>query len=215
MPRLRTRAALFTATTLAATTAVATFAMGSSNATPTADTTRDVKLTPTLKLKDDATKLKGLTVKGAVHNRGPISRAELADMKARAFKITFQTGDGPQTHKYSGPLLLDVLNMAEPAFSTDKHDPLRFAILIKASDGFLAALSWGEIEPELENKHVIVALTEDGKKLARPRLVVPRDMHGARQVYDVAAIILLRLSPDLAKGSAGSMDASDPAHHSM
>jgi hypothetical protein len=210
MARLRTRVALFSAATLATTAAVATFTVGSSTAS-SAPAVPTVAMTPAA--SDTTGAKKGLTVKGAVHEPGPISRADLEGMKAHTFTMTYQTSSGPQTHKYSGPLLIDVLDVADPAFSSDKHDPLRYAILIKASDGFLAAVSWGEIEPELENKHVIVALTEDGKKLDRPRLVIPRDMHGARQVYDVTALILLRLSPALAKGEAGAMSEDDSTAH--
>ncbi len=164
MSRLRTRIALFSATTLAATAAVATFAVGSSNASPAP---AHVDVSPTVATAKAAAK-KGITINGAVEERGPVSRAELEDFTPRAMKMTYQTSSGPQTHRYTGPLLLDVLNSVEPNFSSDDHDPLRFVILVKATDGFLAALAWGEIEPELANKRAIIALTEDGKKLEPP-----------------------------------------------
>lgn len=63
------------------------------------------------------------------------------------------------------------------------------------------------------HKKVLITLTEDGKALARPRLVVPGDKHGARQVYDVASISLLRLSTILNKGTAGSQDPKAGGTH--
>ncbi len=159
-----------------------------------------------------AAKLRGVTVNGAVGDRGPISRAALAGFDQRVVRMTYQTSGGPQTHRYTGPLLLDVLRSAEPNFSSDRHDPLRYAVLVQATDGFLAAIAWGELDPELANKRAIVALTEDGKKLTRPRIVLPGDHHGARQVYDVASISLLRLSPEMATGKAGRVLRNSPGH---
>ncbi len=210
MSRMRTRVALFSATTLAATAAVATFTVGSSTASP------DLSNAPTVNVagRDAAAKHKGISINGAVEDRGPISRPELEAFTQRTMKMKYQTSGGEQSHRYTGPLLLDVLNSVEPNFSSDKHDPLRFVFLVKATDGFLAALAWGEIDPELANKRAIIALTEDGTKLDRPRLVLPGDHHGARQVYDVATISLLRLTPNMANGAAGKQeDHADVGHN--
>jgi hypothetical protein len=210
MSRLRSRVALFgattLATTLAATVAVTSFTLGS----PPASAVPSMHSLNTSSAS--AAQLKGVEIRGAVGERGPISRAELADFDEVTFAFSYQTSGGPQTHRYSGPLLLDVLNSVEPNFSSDPHDNLRYAILVKASDGYLAALAWGEIAPDLADKRAILALTEDGKTLARPRLVLPGDSHGARQVFDVATIFLLRLSPELAKGEAGRILSGVPGH---
>lgn len=214
MSRVRTRVALFSATTIAATAAIASFTIGSSSASPTGFGP-DQALAPTVTTTTDAKAKKGISLKGAFHDRGAVSRSELAGLKQLTMKMKYQTDGGQQQHVYKGPLLLDVLNAHEPAFSSDRHDPLRYALLFKASDGFLAALSWGEIATDLANKHVIIALTEDGKQLTRPRLVVPGDTHGARQVYDLATISLLRLTPAMANGAAGAMSegSSDDSGH--
>ena len=208
MARTRTRIALLAATTLAVTTAVAGFTTGSSTASPSSSADSS---TATGQTAVEA-KQKGLTINGAVGERGPISRGELEDFDQRAVRMTYQTSGGPQKHRYTGPLLLDVLRSVEPNFSSDRHDPLRYVVLVQATDGFLAALAWGEIDPELADKRAIVALTEDGKKLTRPRLVLPGDTHGARQVYDVATISLLRLSAGMAKGTPGRILSGVPGH---
>lgn len=208
MARTRTRIALLVATTLAATTAVAGLATGSSTASPSAP----VASSTAMGQAAAEAKHRGITINGAVGERGPIGRPELESFDQRAVRMTYQTSGGPQSHGYTGPLLLDVLRSVEPNFSSDRHDPLRYVLLVQATDGFLAALAWGEIDPELANTRAIVALTEDGRKLTRPRLVLPGDTHGARQVYDVATISLLRLSPGLAKGPAGRILSGVPGH---
>lgn len=204
MFQLRSRAAMLAAGTVLAAMAVATLTVGPSTASPTASGIA------TASAETEARK--GVSIRGAVGDRGAISRAELKAFAQKTVASRYETSGGPQSHVYTGPLLLDVLNSVEPNFSSDRHDQLRYAILVKASDGFLATLAWGEIDPELANKNVIVALTEDGKALARPRLVVPGDTHGARQVYDLATIFLLRLSPELAGGSAGRVLSGVPGH---
>lgn len=207
MTQLSSRAAMLAAGTVLASMTLATLTVGPSTASPTAPAVATVDTVAT-----GAEAKKGISIRGAVGERGPISRAELKAFAQKTVASRYETSGGPQSHVYTGPLLLDVLNSVEPKFSSDRHDQLRYAILVKASDGFLATLAWGEIDPELANNKVIVALTEDGQALARPRLVVPGDTHGARQVYDLATIFLLRLSPELAGGSAGRVLSGVPGH---
>jgi hypothetical protein len=192
MPRPRVRVAWFSATTLAATTAVAALTIGSSSASPTGAVSEQ-SITPTVAGQAEARK--GIALRGALEDTGPVSRADLAGLRQARVKQHYLTSKGMQQHTFTGPLLLDLLNGAKPEFSSDQHDPLRFVILAKATDNFLAALSWGEIATDLAHKKVIVALTEDGHRLDRPRLVIPGDKHGARQVYDLASITLIRLGP--------------------
>jgi hypothetical protein len=192
---------MLTVGSLLASMTIATLTVAPSTASPVA---------PTVTAAGEAKK--GVAVRGAVGDRGAISRRELQDFAQQKVTSRYQTSGGPQSHVYTGPLLLDVLNSVEPNFSSDRHDMLRYAILVEATDGFLATLAWGEIDPELAHKKAIVALTEDGKALDRPRLVVPGDTHGARQVYDLATIFLLRLSPELAGGSAGRILSGAPGH---
>jgi hypothetical protein len=51
--------------------------------------------------------------------------------------VTFQSGAGPQTHTYTGPVLLDVLNLAKPVFDPNiKNDKLRYAVTETGSDDY-------------------------------------------------------------------------------
>ena len=108
--------------------------------------------------------------------------------------MTFQSGTGEQTHTYTGPLLLDVLNLARPAFDPEiKNDKLRYAVTATGSDHYQAAVAWAEFDPDFEGKTVLVAVTEDGQPAAdgRPCLVVPADKKGGRYV---ASLVRLHLS---------------------
>lgn len=192
MPRLRSRVALFSATTLAATAAIASFTIGTSSASPAGSGQR---LAPTVTTATEAEADTGVKIRGAVQHRGSLDRADLRALPQVKLTQHYLTSRGTQQHTFTGPLLLDVLNGAGPAFGTDPHDPLRFVVLARATDNFLTAVSWGEIAPDLAGKKVLIALTEDGKKLDRPRLVIPGDKHGARQVYDLASLTLIRLGP--------------------
>ncbi|HVE26519.1 MAG TPA: hypothetical protein VNC22_13990 [Sporichthya sp.] len=192
MPRLRSRVALLSATTLAATAAVASLTIGSSSASPT---TSGEGLAPAVTTGINAKAHQGVKIRGAVQHRGRLDRGDLQSLTQVKLTQHYLTSSGTHQHTFTGPLLLDVLNGAGPMFSSDQHDPLRFVILAKAADNFLAALSWGEIAPDLAGKKVLIALTEDGTTLDRPRLVIPGDKHGARQVYDLASLTLIRLGP--------------------
>jgi hypothetical protein len=69
-----------------------------------------------------------------------------------------------------------------------KNAALRHTILVIGSDGYAVALSEGEVDPKLEGKQVILALTKNGTALDQPQLVVPLDAHASRDVHDVVGI---------------------------
>jgi hypothetical protein len=128
-----------------------------------------------------------------VEHRLKLTAADLAALPQHSQTVTFLAGTGPQTHTYTGPLLVDVLNAAGPTFDPDiKNDKLRHYASIVGSDGYQVIVAWGEIDPGFENKEVLVALTEDGAELgdAGPRVTVPGDSRGGRYVTDVVTIDL-------------------------
>ena len=69
-----------------------------------------------------------------------------------------------------------------------KNDQAALAVTATGADGYAATVSYGEIDPDLGNRGVLVATAEDGKPLARPRLVVPGDVKGARYVSDLVEL---------------------------
>jgi hypothetical protein len=134
-------------------------------------------------------------VKGDVENRLKLHVSDLADLPQQTPTVTFLAGTTPQTHTYTGVLLLDVLKKAVPKFDPAiKNDNLRHYVVVTGSDGYRVVVAWGEFDPFFEGKQILLAETEDGVSLqdAGPRLVVPDDSRGGRYVTNVVTV---RLSP--------------------
>jgi hypothetical protein len=66
-------------------------------------------------------------------------------------------------------------------------------VAISATDAYRALVAYGEIDPNFENKDVLLATSEDGRQLDTdgPRLVVvPGDIAGGRYVTNVNRVFL-------------------------
>lgn len=75
-------------------------------------------------------------ITGVVQDRLRLGVGQLAALPQQTITVTFQSGTGAQTHTYTGPLLLDVLNLAKPVFDPAvKNDRLRYAVTATGSDG--------------------------------------------------------------------------------
>ena len=136
---------------------------------------------------------------GKVLILGDVARTQILDVAAlrnlpsKTVTVTFQGGGGPQHHTYIGPRLVDVLAQAMPRFDPSiKNDKLRHYISVSATDGYRALVAYGEIDPNFENKDVLLATSEDGRPLDTegPRLVVPGDTAGGRYVSNVNRVFL-------------------------
>ena len=136
-----------------------------------------------------------VTVTGLVHHRLALTLPALRSLPRHSVTVTFQTGSGPQTHTYAGPLLYDIMQKADPVVRPAvKNDLLRdyVAATAVATDGYQAIVSWGEIDPSYEGKQVLLAVNEDGVPLTRGQLVlvVPGDTAGGRYVAGVTNLRL-------------------------
>jgi DMSO/TMAO reductase YedYZ molybdopterin-dependent catalytic subunit len=130
-------------------------------------------------------------VTGQVRHPLTLSVADLAKYKQHTVKVSYLGGmpmEALRHHTFSGPLLLDVLQKAGPRFSTAKNDALAWGILVTGAGNYRALIAWGEIMPELAKTQIVLAISEDGKPLAKPHLAVPGDKGGGRYVDDVATI---------------------------
>jgi hypothetical protein len=86
-----------------------------------------------------------------------------------------------------------VLALATPQFDLSiKNDKLRHFVSVSATDEYRALVAYGEIDPNFENKDVLLATSEDGRPLDTegPRLVVPGDIAGGRYVTNVNRVFL-------------------------
>ncbi len=134
-------------------------------------------------------------VSGNVDDRLRLSVADLAAMPGqKTVTVTFDTSSGPRTNTYTGPLLLDVLQLAGPEFDPEiKNDKLSHYVSATADvDGYQALVAWGEFDPSFENKQILLAATKNGASLAAegPELVVPGDKAGGRFVTGVSSVKL-------------------------
>jgi hypothetical protein len=119
--------------------------------------------------------------------------AALRSLPQKSVDVTFRSGGGTEHHSYLGPRLIDVLALASPQFDPSiKNDKLRHFVSISATDGYRELVAYGEIDPNFENKDVLLATSEDGNGLdaAGPRLVVPGDIAGGRYVTNVNRVFL-------------------------
>ncbi|MFJ5774491.1 hypothetical protein [Streptomyces sp. NPDC093094] len=101
------------------------------------------------------------------------------------------TTSGIRRHRFTGPLLHDVLMDAAPAFDPARRkDRLRFLIAVRGSDGHRALLSWAEIDPDFGRAPVLLAVTLDDTPLDRAgsQLVLPQDRCGARYISGIEAV---------------------------
>lgn len=138
--------------------------------------------------------LGSVRITGDVVQRRTVTRKDLAALPQHWQRVTYATSTGTETHTFRGPLLTDVLALAQPAVDpTVKNDILRFAVIATATDAYAATISLGEIDPGFGGTEALLALRQDGVALDLPRLTVPGDLKGGRYVSDVVTLKVERL----------------------
>jgi hypothetical protein len=132
-----------------------------------------------------------VAIGGMVQQAQSLTIEDLEKFPQTPVQIAFVSGHGQETGTFTGALLWTVLGNAGLVDATGKNGRLRHTIMVTGRDGYGAALSLGEIDPDFEAKSVILATMKDGKPLGAGdgiRLVVPNDRHGGRAVRDVVDI---------------------------
>jgi hypothetical protein len=154
-----------------------------------------------------------LTISGAPGNGlTPFSPLKLTTSQLAALPQQTVTVsiDGASTTE-SGPLLSALLTQAGLQYiSACKNDELRYWIDATGANGSAVELTAGEIDPGFGNKPAILSVSENGSALASPRLIVPGDASGARDIRDVTSVAVGRAAPQLA-GSVSDTAACTPA----
>jgi hypothetical protein len=133
-----------------------------------------------------------VAVTGAVKTPRTVTADQLAALPQRTVSVQFGSGKGPEQHTETGALLTDLLPVDSLATTPAKNDQLSFAVVATGADGYRALVSYGEAAPDFGNRGLLVATSEDGKPLARPRLVVPGDVKGGRYVSDLVRLEVVR-----------------------
>lgn len=129
------------------------------------------------------------SVSGAVQHAGSF---DLAALKALTSKQTTVNGV-----TYTGVSLWDLLNTAA-GLATDgtvKNDVLSFYVVATGSDGYKAAFSLGELNPNFGNQPGLIAYEADGQPLdgnGFARIVVPNDVKAGRWVSNLVSLEVFR-----------------------
>ncbi|MFF3847729.1 molybdopterin-dependent oxidoreductase [Streptomyces sp. NPDC002328] len=133
-----------------------------------------------------------LDLTGDVAHPARLTVPDLHAWPQHAAQVAFECNtSGSRQHRFTGPLLLDVLMDAGPAFDPARRkDRLRFLVAVRGADGHRALLSWAEIDPDFGRAPVLPAATFDDTPLDRAgaQLVVPQDRCGARYISGIEAI---------------------------
>ena len=131
-------------------------------------------------------------VQGTVKERLVLDEAFLKSFPTVTIDVTFETGQGKKSGRYTGVLLWALLERAQPIDEPGKNTSLKHTLMITGRDGYAVALALGEIDPHYEGKQIIIAYLggEPSASMSSLRLIVPGDVHGGRSVRDVAKIEL-------------------------
>jgi hypothetical protein len=100
---------------------------------------------------------------------------------------------------YAGTPLIEVLKagglLLDPGMA-GLRDTVAMTVLVAASDGYRAAFSLAELEPELTDRVILLADTKDGQPLSPRegpfRIIVPGEKRPARWVRQVSAITVYK-----------------------
>jgi hypothetical protein len=129
----------------------------------------------------------GVDVGGHAEHTLHLGAADLKALPQASADFSFETGHGQQSDHYTGALLWDVVQKAgitdEPGAKAKHH--LQHAVIVTGRDGYAVAVAIGEIDPDFENKTIL--LVDDGAEKGI-RLIVPGDKKGGRAVRDVVKI---------------------------
>lgn len=136
-----------------------------------------------------------VAITGDIATPSTITPQSLAALPQRTVPVTYSSGTGDQSRTETGVLLSDVIPPAALKTTTAKNDLLNFAVVAVGADGYSAVVSYGEVSPDFGNRGIMLATSEDGTPLARPRLVVPGDVKGDRYVSDLMSLQVVRVGP--------------------
>ena len=128
----------------------------------------------------------GITVLSPSLQPSEISQQELRALPSVTAAVNADRGPAAQ---YAGPTLWSVLEQAG-AIEANFHKRVNQQVIVTGQDGYSVTLGMGEIDPEFENKQVILGIVRDGTAVAIPRLAIPGDKRLGRDVRDVASIVV-------------------------
>lgn len=138
-----------------------------------------------------------IAINGDVAQPRMLKFSELAILPQQTISVTI---DGV-AHTESGPYLESVLNLTTPNYlGCNKNNLLRWWILVTNKKGAATVLGVGEVDPLFGNRPAILSISQDGQFLTAvgPRLIVPGDATGTRDISNVVMVTGGMADPQLA-----------------
>jgi hypothetical protein len=150
-----------------------------------------------------------VSVGGAVATPATYTLRRLGALPQTSFTTT-ERWWGSRTHTDTGVSLEDLVAAAGPTLPTAKNAMLRVTVTVTGRWGWPVTLALGELDPNFGNHPAYLALTQDGRTLPAPELIVPGDSGPARTVPDVDQITVGVQSPTpTSPPSAGALTIQD------
>ena len=115
----------------------------------------------------------------------------MSDLKAQpgvVIDLSYMTGHGEEHGHFTGVPLWRLLSEAGLADDKGKNPNIRHYVVATGADGYSAVFSFGELDPDLEGKAVLIAYDRDGVQAPDLQLVVPGDKKGGRYIHDLVRI---------------------------
>lgn len=136
---------------------------------------------------------------GAFANPAELSVADLQALGSTTVDVTYQASGDEQQHSFTGVPLITVIESLGLQVDPETRNPLlSHYLVVTASDGYVLAISGGELDPNFGNSPMLLAWEMDGQPLSAEdgpvRLVVPGDTRGGRYVYGIVSIELVNLT---------------------
>ena len=108
---------------------------------------------------------------GAVDRPAQFDLADLQSLPAQTEAVSFLTGHGPVSARFTGPSLWSVISSAGlTAVPGAKNSDLRNVVVAMGSDGYAVAYSGGELDPRFGGSAAVPALVaylQNGPRSAR------------------------------------------------
>ena len=134
-------------------------------------------------------------VTGAVKQPFEVTIDQLHQMPRHTVEVEFHNDHGSEHHTEVGVPLAQLTPPARWPPTTRKATCYPLPYSPWPPTDTQQQVSYGEISPAFANRDVLVAVTEDGKPLNRPRLIVPGDIKGGRDVTNLIELHVSHLTP--------------------
>lgn len=132
--------------------------------------------------------LADVTIDGQVMRPHRWTPSDLRAQPGLEIDLSYLTGKGEEHGHFVGVPLWRLLGEVGLADDKGKNPAIRHYVVATGADGYGAVFSYGELDPELEGKAVLICYQRDGVETPDLQLVVPGDKRGSRYIHDLVRV---------------------------